>query len=201
MWPCHGGPLLMPHAQWCHFLSGFEPPFPGFSVPNQLKYICCNTVGQKWRHGAIVDISVFPWSPSPMQPRLNPTHSAVRNVCYCSLPTSFILSVCLFFPLPLSITANAAGSSQTRHEREAGPVQSTPSSRSLPGVSVHSWPSKTHVLLHRLVACPSDHSKWLQSILKDKFVKTLILSYFQHFCLYLEFIAALINNSLLVPPL
>jgi len=61
VWPCHGDPLLMPHAQWCPSRA-LNPRYQRFSVPNQLTYICYNTVGQNWRHGAIVDISVFLWS-------------------------------------------------------------------------------------------------------------------------------------------
>lgn len=80
------------------------------------------------------------------------------SVCRCKhlvlLSTNLIFFVSLSASRPLATLANAAGPSQARHEWEAGPVQSTPSSRGLPRVSLSSRPGATPLLLHRSVGSP-----------------------------------------------
>lgn len=130
-----------------------------------------HTAGQNLRHGAIVDVASFFWSLTqcswgwmPFTLLLEMFGTVAYRANFLCLPPSSCL--CLF------TIANAAGPSQTRHEWKVGLVQSTPSSRSLPGIPLPSWPGTTPLLFHRSVRPPSTQSRLINCTLKDKCQKT-----------------------------
>lgn len=84
-------------------------------------------------------VLLLPWGPCYACKRCLGNDAAVTA---CRDLTSLSLS---------TLAADAAGSSQTGHEREAWPVQSAACPRSLPGIPLPSWPGTTSLLLHRSV--------------------------------------------------